>query len=114
VLFTDKSTSILTAATAQSPDEYLAATTDATVLAGFNAMIEIITANLGITTTGGFEIFHDNAGILVPSILHPYSRGSVEITSLDPSPSPPSTPAMALTRSICRSSLKASNSCRIC
>jgi choline dehydrogenase len=84
VLFTDESASILSAATAQSPDGYLAADTDATVLAGFNAIKEIITANLGSTTTGGFEIFHDNASILVPSILHPCSRRSVEINSLDP------------------------------
>lgn len=83
MLFTDKSASILAAATAQSPDEYLAAATDSTVLAGFNAMKEIITANLGTTITGGLEIFHDNAGVLVPSILHPYSRGSVKINSLD-------------------------------
>jgi hypothetical protein len=39
---------------------------------------------LTTATTGGFEIFHDNAGILVPSILHPYSRGSVAINSVDP------------------------------
>jgi choline dehydrogenase-like flavoprotein len=59
-------------------------TTDATVIAGFAAMKDIITKNLGTTLTGGFEIFHNNAGILIPSILHPYSRGSVEINSRDP------------------------------
>lgn len=76
--------SILAAAAAQAPDEHLATNTDPTVLAGFTTMKEIITANLGTTNTGGFEIFHNNAGILIPSILHPYSRGSVEINSLDP------------------------------
>jgi hypothetical protein len=57
VLFTDESASILSATTTKSPDEYLAADTDVTVLGGFNAMKEIITANLGTTTTGGFEIY---------------------------------------------------------
>jgi choline dehydrogenase len=39
---------------------------------------------MATNSTGGYEIFHNNAGILVASILHPFGRGSVTIKSTDP------------------------------
>lgn len=83
-LISDNSNSILAAAKAQGAADHLAANTDPTLIAGFAAQKAIIVANYNTTQTGGFEIFHDNAGILIPSILHPLSRGFVNIASTNP------------------------------
>lgn len=76
--------SILNTATSQSPAQYLPSDIDSTVLAGFTAQKTILTTNLATNSTGAFEIFHNNAGVLVAAILHPFSRGYVAISSADP------------------------------
>lgn len=82
-LFTDNADAILSSAQNQSADRYLSANLDPTIIAGYSAQKDLIIGNLATNKTGAYELFHDNAGIMVSSVMHPFGRGYLAISSTD-------------------------------
>src|SRR5579862_1335197 len=81
---TNISTDILYSACNQPDDRYLAANLDKTVVAGFSDQKSALVRLLSSESVGAYEIINNNVGSLTVSIMHPFSRGTVEIGSSDP------------------------------
>jgi choline dehydrogenase len=81
---TNISTDILYSACNQPDDQYLVANLDQTVVAGFSDQKSVLVKLLSSGSVGAYEIINNNVGSLTVSIMHPFSRGTVEIGSSDP------------------------------
>ncbi|KAI9760701.1 MAG: hypothetical protein M1840_002349 [Geoglossum simile] len=81
---TNISTDILHSAFNQSADQYLVANLDKTIVAGFSDQKSALVGLLSSDSVGAYEIINNNIGSLTVSIMHPFSRGTVEIGSSDP------------------------------
>lgn len=57
---------------------------DATIIAGYEAQKTILVDLLSRTDVGSYEILNDNIGLLAVAAMHPFSRGSVHISSTNP------------------------------
>ncbi|KAI9780262.1 MAG: hypothetical protein M1839_006822 [Geoglossum umbratile] len=68
----------------QPDDQYLVADLDQTVVAGFSDQKRTLVGLLSSEDVGAYEIINNNVGGLTISIMHPFSRGIVEIGSSDP------------------------------
>lgn len=73
--------------TAQNVDDwstYLPPNYDASLRRGYQIQLSTLLPRLPQNTTPAYEILNNNAGGLTVSIMHPLSRGTVQITTLDP------------------------------
>ncbi|KXL43916.1 GMC oxidoreductase [Acidomyces richmondensis BFW] len=80
----DGSTAIAETASSQSPDQYLAAGTDPTVIAGYKQQLPLLIQALSSPTRAAYEILNANDGVLTVSNMRPFSRGSVTLNSPEP------------------------------
>ncbi|KAI9830622.1 MAG: hypothetical protein M1819_005432 [Sarea resinae] len=80
----NRSSRILSSVASQDPAEYLASGLDSTLIAGFTAQKRLLVELLSDNNVGSFEIINNNAGSLSVSVMHPFSRGTCQITSDDP------------------------------
>lgn len=78
------STAIADTASDQSPDQYLAAGTDPTVIAGYTKQFPLLIQALNSPTRAAYEILNANDGVLTVSNMRPFSRGSVTLSSSQP------------------------------
>ena len=83
-LITNNSAIILLNASSQKPTDYLVAGLDSTVVAGYAAQKQSLSARLARNTTAAYEIINNNAGSLTVAVMHPLSRGTCFIQSDDP------------------------------
>ncbi|KAH0547745.1 hypothetical protein FGG08_000002 [Glutinoglossum americanum] len=81
---TNTSADILNSADIQADDQYLVANSDPTVVAGYHDQKNALIRLLSSENVGAYEIISNNIGSLTVSIMHPFSRGTVEIGSSDP------------------------------
>ncbi|KAF8432589.1 hypothetical protein BGX38DRAFT_1276640 [Terfezia claveryi] len=92
--FTNRSTELLVAYAAGSPDAYLRPGLDASVIAGYKAQRKLLLAALSTPNVATMEfIFLSGASrhIQTPlsiALQHPFSRGYIEINSTDPFAAP--------------------------
>ena len=61
---------------------------DSTLLAGFDTQRSSVLSRLPLNTTPAFENLNNNAGNLDIALMHPLSRGTVQINSSDPFAAP--------------------------
>jgi choline dehydrogenase-like flavoprotein len=87
-LISNNSASILRDAGNQDPTMYLPADTPPTVLAGFVRQKSSLIQRLGRNNVAAYEIINNNAGSLAVSVMHPLSRGTTHIASVNPFDSP--------------------------
>ncbi|KAI7483203.1 hypothetical protein KC351_g5280 [Hortaea werneckii] len=71
-------------AAAQSPEQYLPANTDPTVLAGFARQLPLLVDALSDHSRAGYEIINANDGALTVGNMRPLSRGTVTLNSSEP------------------------------
>lgn len=74
---------------------YLPSTYDASLRRGYEVQLSTLLPRLSQNMTPAYEILNNNAGGLTVSIMHPLSRGTVEITTSDPFPQPAIDPRWA-------------------
>ncbi|QSZ34072.1 hypothetical protein DSL72_005660 [Monilinia vaccinii-corymbosi] len=87
--FTNKTLQIVSSASSITPASYLPSDVDPSVLVGYEAQYEILTRDLASKNVPIME-FIFSGGAVYAILQHPFSRGSVVITSTDPF-TPPST-----------------------
>lgn len=78
------STTISDAAAAQSPQQYLPAGSDPTVVAGFATQLSLLIDALSDPTRAGYEMLNANDGVLTVANMRPLSRGTVTLSSSQP------------------------------
>ncbi|RMZ09155.1 hypothetical protein D0862_03707 [Hortaea werneckii] len=83
-LIVNGSTVITDMAAAQSPEQYLPADTDPTVLAGFARQLPLLVDALSDHSRAGYEIINANDGALTVGNMRPLSRGTVTLNSSEP------------------------------
>ncbi|KAI7334231.1 alcohol oxidase [Hortaea werneckii] len=83
-LIVNGSTVIADMAAAQSPEQYLPANTDPTVLAGFARQLPLLVDALSDHSRAGYEIINANDGALTVGNMRPLSRGTVTLNSSEP------------------------------
>jgi choline dehydrogenase-like flavoprotein len=66
----------------------LPSTYESTLEAGYTQQYNLLLNNLALDTTAAYEILNNNAGGLDVCLMHPLSRGTVQIISDDPFASP--------------------------
>lgn len=78
----DRTQQILTAATAQTPEQYLAPGSHASVIAGYDVQKKVLVKHLGSDLMAAVEYML--GGGIATSQMHPFSRGFVQIDTSDP------------------------------
>ena len=81
---TNGSTAIPDAVAAQTPEQYLPAGIDTTVLAGYAQQHCLMAAALQDPTRAAYEIINANDGVLTVATMRPFSRGTLTLTSPRP------------------------------
>jgi len=66
----------------------LPSTYETTLQAGYSKQFNLVIKNLALDTTPAYEILNNNAGGLDVCLMHPLSRGTVQIISADPFATP--------------------------
>lgn len=87
-LISNNSDWILRDAGLQDPGTYLPPNTPPAVLAGFAKQKASLVERLGRNNVGAYEIINNNGGSLAVSVMHPFSRGTTHISSVNPFNSP--------------------------
>ncbi|THV53877.1 hypothetical protein BGAL_0040g00390 [Botrytis galanthina] len=82
---------IVSSASSITPASYLPSDVDSTILAGYEAQYKILTRDLASNKMPIME-FIFGGGPVLAGLQHPFSRGSVAITSADPFTSPSANP----------------------
>lgn len=77
-------TNMMQDASSQDATQYLVSGLDPTIIAGYEAQKTILVDLLSSTDVGSYELLNDNLGLLAVSVMHPFSRGSVHILSINP------------------------------
>jgi choline dehydrogenase len=75
---------LLTAQNFREWSRYLPQTYDASLRHGYQLQLSTLLSRLPQNNTPAYEILNNNAGGLTVSLMHPLSRGTVQITTLDP------------------------------
>ncbi|GAB7350800.1 hypothetical protein MBLNU459_g1339t1 [Dothideomycetes sp. NU459] len=75
----DGSSSIVNMAQGQESSRYLAADSDATVIAGFDAQRKLLITALNSTDRAAFELLNWNYGGFSNANMRPFSRGSIKV-----------------------------------
>ncbi|KAF7898984.1 uncharacterized protein EAF01_008197 [Botrytis porri] len=89
--FTNTTSQIISSASSITPASYLPSDIDSTILAGYEAQYRILTRDLASNKMPIME-FIFGGGPVSTGLQHPFSRGSVAITSADPFTSPSANP----------------------
>ncbi|KAF7885088.1 hypothetical protein EAF00_010906 [Botryotinia globosa] len=89
--FTNTTSQIVSSASSITPASYLPSDVDSTILAGYEAQYKILTRDLASNKMPIME-FIFGGGPVLTGLQHPFSRGSVAITSADPFTSPSANP----------------------
>ncbi|KAF7942608.1 uncharacterized protein EAE97_006062 [Botrytis byssoidea] len=89
--FTNTTSQIVSSASSITPASYLPSDVDSTILAGYEAQYKILTRDLASNKMPIME-FIFGGGPVFSGLQHPFSRGSVAITSADPFTSPSANP----------------------
>ena len=78
------STAIVDAASTQSPQQYLPADVDSTILDGYAMQHSMMRTALQDVTRAAYELINANDGVLTVATMRPFSRGSVALSSSSP------------------------------
>jgi len=78
------STAIVDMASTQSPQQFLPATTDSTIIAGFARQLPMLIEALASNVRASYELINANSGVLTVSNMRPFSRGTVTLNSSQP------------------------------
>ncbi|TEY44963.1 hypothetical protein BOTCAL_0339g00050 [Botryotinia calthae] len=89
--FTNTTPQIVTSASSTTPASYLPSDVDSTILAGYEVQYKILTRDLASNKMPIMEFIFGGRPVLT-GLQHPFSRGSVAITSADPFTSPSANP----------------------
>ena len=77
----NSSTAIADAALSQTPDRFLPAGIDSTVLTGYTYQHALMTEALSDVTRAAYEIINANDGVLTVATMRPFSRGTLTLAS---------------------------------